>query len=101
MGPRTFPLLLLLFATGLFGQRITSEIAGTITDPSSAAVPNAQLTVLDENTKRRLDVKSDDAGAYRVVGLSPGTFEITVEAAGFRTEKRTGVILDVGQVLRL
>ncbi|MBC8164488.1 MAG: TonB-dependent receptor, partial [Bryobacteraceae bacterium] len=93
--------ILALLSLPLSAQRITSELAGTITDQSSGAVPNARLSVVDENTKRRLAVQSDGGGSYRVAGLTPGSFEITVEADGFRTEKRTGVTLDVGQVRRL
>jgi hypothetical protein len=92
---------MLLPGSGLFGQRITTEIAGTITDPTTGAVPNAQVSVVNEKTRRRLDVRTDSGGTFRVLGLSAGVFEITVEAAGFRAEKRTGVLLDVGQALRL
>ena len=91
----------LLFCLAVPAQRITSEIAGTIIDPSNAAVPQAKITVTEENTKRRLEATTDNDGTFRVAGLVPGTYEITVESSGFRSEKRTGVTLDVGQVLRV
>lgn len=101
MGPRLITLALFLAGYTMWGQRITSEITGTVTDAFNAAVPNARVIVIEQNTKRRLESQSDGAGAFRIVGLTPGAYEISVEATGFRVEKRTGVALDVGQVLRL
>jgi hypothetical protein len=83
------------------GQRITSELTGTVTDPSGSAVPGARVRVEDQDTRRRLEAVSDAGGVYRVAGLLPGRFEVTVEANGFRLEKRAGVTLDVGQIRRL
>ena len=97
-----FPILIsALLCPFLFAQRITSELTGTITDPSSSAIANAKIIVVDEGTKRRLEAQTDASGAFRVAGLTPGSFEVSVEASGFRLEKRTGVVLDVGQVRRL
>ncbi|MDZ4802499.1 MAG: TonB-dependent receptor [Bryobacteraceae bacterium] len=92
--------VLLLLCMPVFSQRITSEVTGTVTDPSSAAVPNAKVTVVSEGTNRRLTALTDGAGTFRIAGLAAGTFKVSVEAQGFRQEKRTGVVLDVGQVLR-
>lgn len=97
---RTPKLVAFLLCIPLLGQRITSEITGTVTDPSSAAVSNARVSVVNEGTKCRLFARTDNAGTYRVAGLEPGSFEITVEATGFRQEKRTHVVLDVGQIRR-
>src|SRR4051794_21991216 len=97
---QTSKLSAFLFCIPLLGQRITSEITGTVTDASNAAVSNAQVLVVNESTKRRLLAQTNNVGTYRVAGLEPGTFEITVDATGFRQEKHIHVVLDVGQILR-
>jgi hypothetical protein len=94
-------LLLLTLAAAVHAQRITGEITGTITDPAGAVVPSAKLSAVEQSTKRRLETAASDEGAYRFIGVAAGTYEITIEAPGFRTEKRTNVRLDIGQTLRL
>jgi len=63
---------------------ISGDIAGTITDPSGAVVPNANVTVKSLDTGEVKNVVSNDAGAYRVSLLKPGQYEITVTASGFQ-----------------
>ncbi len=93
--------VLCVFALTAFPQRINSELTGTITDPAGAPVPNARLSITSETTKRRLEAQSTNDGSFRFVGLSPDAYEVSLEASGFRPEKRTGVVLNVGEVRRL
>jgi len=99
MQPRLISTLLALFVlTGVFqasAQTITTgELAGTITDPSGAVVPNAnvELRSLDEGSV--VNVKSGSSGYYQFTYLKPGNYRVTATVAGFQTsQKRVTVAL--------
>jgi hypothetical protein len=92
--------LLLALAPSAHAQRIASEITGTVTDSSGAAVVGAKIEVVEIGTQRKIAAETNNEGIYRALGLGAGRYEITVQAAGFRPEKRTEIALDAGQVLR-
>ena len=85
-----------LFAICLstFAQSDTASIAGTVRDPSSAAVPNATVVVKNEATGLERRVTTNEVGYYIVSNLPPGLYTITVEAAGFKKVERTNNKLD-------
>jgi hypothetical protein len=78
-------------------------IAGTVSDPSGAIIPNARISVKNVATGVTRAVTIDGAGFYTAPNLLPGTYEITAAAGGFATEVRTGITLTVGsqQVLNI
>src|SRR5690348_12880580 len=76
-------------------------ISGFITDPSRAAVPRAQVTVTNEATKLSRTAESNDAGLYSFVGLQPGSYNVKASFSGFKSEERTGIVLDVGASVRI
>src|SRR5947209_5238284 len=70
-------------------SQISGDIAGTVTDPSGAVVPNAQITVTNTQTGVTKTATSNGNGAYRVALLPAGTYKISVTAAGFQTSTLT------------
>jgi Carboxypeptidase regulatory-like domain len=93
-------LLFISTACPAFGQTSgNGNINGTVTDHSGAAVPNASVTVLDNDTgvSRALTTNSD--GSYSATFLQPGHYEITVGGSGFGKVDRKNLVLTVGQVL--
>src|SRR5215469_14199628 len=81
---------LLLAATGALGQGVGSSgnITGTVSDASGAVLPKATVSVVDTQTGLKRTVDTDNAGQYRVTGLPPSTYEVSVELRGFATELR-------------
>ena len=66
-------------------QSLTSgDIAGTITDPSGAVVPNAIVTLKSNDSGATQTRPTNSQGAYRFSLLSPGTYTISVSAPGFQ-----------------
>ena len=64
----------LAFMPASNGQSITSgDVTGTITDPSSAAVPNASITLTSLNTNAQQKATTNAEGSYRFAFVSPGT----------------------------
>jgi hypothetical protein len=76
---------------------ISGDIAGTVTDPSGAAVPGATVTATDTATGAVKVVKTGDAGAYRVSLLQPGAYTLSVAYAGFKPTQ-LNVAVQVGQI---
>src|SRR5579875_2763868 len=64
----------------------TGQITGIVTDPSSAAVAGANLTVSDSSGVQR-GVRSGEDGRYTVSLLPPGTYTMEAEKAGFSKAK--------------
>ena len=94
-------LALLTLATCLAGQQTTASINGTITDASGAVVPNAQITVTNPSTGFSRDTVSGSAGDYNLAFLTPGTYEMKVQAKGFATVQQKGITLLVGRAVTL
>ena len=84
----------------LFAQ-VTAQITGSIHDSSGALVPSAKITVRNEQTDIAVEAHSNQSGSYLVPLLPPGTYQVTVEAQGFKTLERSGVQLSVAQSAQL
>ena len=93
--------ILLLTAGSLIGQSTNGEIAGSVTDPTGAAVPGVQITFLNENTGEVKAVESTATGDYLATQLPVGTYQASVQADGFRTLERPGIALSALQSLRV
>src|SRR5580704_13627488 len=95
-------LSVLVFAAipSLLGQAAsgTATISGLVTDPSGAAIPDAEVTVRNVATNVSRPLRSNDAGLYQAVALQPGDYEVKASKAGFATLTRTGITVTVGQI---
>jgi hypothetical protein len=77
---------LLLVTTAMAQTTIaTGSIQGTITDPSGAVVSGAKVTISNKSTGQVINLTTSSAGAYSSGALSPGSYTVRVEHAGFRT----------------
>jgi len=77
-------LVLILFsASAILAQSYRGRIQGQVTDQSSAVVVGASVTLLNVNTGLQVTRQTSGTGVYLFELLDPGTYKITVEAAGF------------------
>lgn len=83
------------------GVGASADLTGTVTDPAGADVPNSKVTVTDTAKGVQRSAVTDEHGFYRVSGLAPAGYKVSVEHAGFQTEAVSGVVLTVGQTLVL
>ncbi len=85
----------------VFSQSSTGSISGTVTDQNNAVVLRA--TVSCKNTATGFDRTSltNSAGLYRLTGLPSGSYEITIEAEGFKKFAQKGITVDVEQDARI
>jgi hypothetical protein len=68
----------------LVGQGLTGQISGTISDPSGAAVADADVQVTNSETGQTRSAKSDNQGSFVFAQLLPGKFMLTITAPGFK-----------------
>lgn len=74
-----------------------ASITGAILDASGAGIDGAQVLVTNLETGAQRQLVTDSAGAFHAPSLPLGNYEVSAEKAGFRPEKRTGIVLVVGQ----
>src|SRR5271155_3768740 len=78
--------VLTLAALGvLFAQGERGAITGLITDPSGAAIPNAEVVAKDSTNGAEFKAKTTSAGIYRIPYMPPATYRVTVTVSGFKT----------------
>jgi hypothetical protein len=83
----------LFLATGLFGQ--TSSLTGTVTDPTGAVIPGAQVTITNIKTGAQRATVSNGAGYYTMPLLPPGTYQLVAKSPGFTDVTINSVALRV------
>ncbi|HLX84085.1 MAG TPA: carboxypeptidase-like regulatory domain-containing protein [Terriglobales bacterium] len=74
-----------------------AQLRGVVSDASGAVVPNATVTIKDVGTNIASTARTDGKGSFFFTGLRPSTYDVTVEATGFRSAEKTGVVLAVDQ----
>ena len=77
------------------------SISGTLKDASGAVIPGATVTLVNVDLKTTFHVTSDAQGLYSFPVVPVGKYELTIEAAGFAPEKKTGLQVDTDSALRI
>ncbi len=90
----------LVMTVSLCAQAVNGSLVGSITDPSSAAVPNAKVTLLAVDTGISQTQTSNQSGNYSFVNLQPGVYKLEVELQGFRKAVRERVEVLVNSTMR-
>lgn len=99
--------LLAIIAVGAAGaamgqaQATAADLSGTVVDPTGAVVSGANITVRNTATGISRNVTANSSGGYQMIGLPPGEYEVTAEAATFKKVVISGVRLTVGQAAEL
>jgi hypothetical protein len=78
----------------------TASITGTVTDPSGAEVPDAQVTVSNAEKGVTRTAPTNGSGDYLFAALPVGSYDLTVTAQGFKKYQAKGVTLRVAQQAR-
>jgi len=82
-------------------QTYQGRILGLVTDPTGAVVPGAQVTVRNVATGVERTLSTNPAGEYVAADLDPGTYAVSIQAAGFRTARADSVVLQVSRDARV
>jgi hypothetical protein len=95
------PVILLFLFTGvkLHAQSLFATLTGIVSDSSGAVIPGAQITLKEEKSGSLRTSVTDSSGYFTFASVSVGdfTYELTVEAKGFRLEKLPGIVMLGGE----
>jgi hypothetical protein len=92
-------LFVLLTPAAAFGQAVYGNIVGTVTDPQGSAVAGAKVTITDTQRQVAVATTTNSDGNFTQRALIAGTYQVRVEAAGFKAAVQT-VIVSVDQEAR-
>ena len=99
--PALAAVLLVGQAAAADAQVTSAAVVGTITDASGAALPGATVTARNIETGFVRAVPTNESGAYRLDFLPTGTYVVEITLSGFKTERRSGVVLNVNDTARV
>jgi hypothetical protein len=95
-------LFIYILAIGaLFSQTPTGTVAGSVNDASGARIPGATVRLINVATKDTRTTTSSASGDYLFPSVPTGNYVLEAESQGFKTERRSGLKLDVNQNARV
>ncbi|HLH04229.1 MAG TPA: carboxypeptidase-like regulatory domain-containing protein [Bryobacteraceae bacterium] len=80
-----------------FAQQASANVNGVVSDPTGAAVPNADVSLTNVDTSVARSTRTNSDGAYVFLNVVPGAYTISVSAPGFAPVKQSQVTLQVNQ----
>ena len=87
---------------GAGAQSVTQgAITGTVQDATGAAVPKASVAIVNTANNAAVNLTADDSGFFNVPLLQPGTYKVTISAAGFGSYEASRVEVNVGAATTL
>ena len=93
--------LLALCAAPLSAQDFRGSIIGRVNDSSGARLPGATVTATNTATNVGSTTTTNNDGSYSILYLTPGTYTVAVELAGFKRIVRDAVEVRIGDRLTL
>src|SRR5579871_3072155 len=78
----------------------TGAIAGTVTDPTGAVVPNATVTIHNQGTGEERTLQTDSAGAYQAPSLPVGRYNVEIKSQGMQTTLAKDIPVEVATTTR-
>ena len=92
----TLSLFLCLACAGFAQVTTTARLDGTVTDPQGAAVPAAQITVVQTATGQTFHETTDEKGYWALPSMVTGSYKVTVTHPGFKSATNNGITIDAG-----
>src|ERR1700761_3826433 len=91
----------LILAVQGYAQNITGSISGRVVDPSGAAIPDATVQANDSVRNTTVKTITTPQGEFSLAGLQPGTYMISITAAGFKKLDDPNIAVDAQDHLAL
>lgn len=79
----------------LRAQVVGASLAGTVRDESGAPLSGAKVVLTNDETGSERSLATDSSGHYDVASVVIGSYRITASKAGFASEIKTGISLEV------
>jgi hypothetical protein len=97
----SFAALLCLGVAPVFAQEVSAGITGRVTDPSGGAIVGAAVTATDQQRGTEWPTTTNQDGIYAFPRIPIGTYQVKVEAKGFKMFMQPNVTLEVNQRARI
>ena len=88
-------------STSASAQSDRGTITGTVSDPANAVIPAAPVAAVNTDTGARFETVSTATGAYTLVNLPAGVYNLEVASAGFAKITQKGIRVQVAATLRI
>ncbi len=99
---RNFFMIAALIAIPAFGQELTSDITGVVSDSSGTPLSGANVTVTYKPTNSTFSRTTNSSGRFNAGGLKPGgPYDVTVRSGQYNSETVSGITLIVGDTKRI
>src|SRR2546426_10005860 len=98
---RSWRILTLFVPLLAFGQSQNSSISGTVTDPSGAVIPGAELVLTSVDRQISSKTTTGPDGLYSFPNLLPGAYDLKASAVGFKPLVQRGVAVTINQLARV
>src|SRR5437763_1594052 len=86
--------LFFVFLSSLFGQGSSGTISGRVVDPTGMAVAGASVKLQNQTIQDSRTFTTTQSGDFLFADVQPGTYSISVKAAGFKQFDKTGLQLN-------
>ncbi len=93
-------LAVVIFMSTIGWASITGSISGVVTDKSGAVISGASVVATDTLTGVKTTVKTDAKGFYNLAALAVGTYNLEITQVGFKTFRKTGLVIDANAAIR-
>jgi Carboxypeptidase regulatory-like domain len=84
-----------------FAQFSSGSIGATVTDATGAVVPQAKVVLKNEANGTSRDSVTNNSGFFNFPSISPGSYTVTITAAGLQTFEEQGIVVTQGATLSL
>jgi outer membrane receptor protein involved in Fe transport len=107
MSSKSPSVLLVVYVSAIFfsraavGQSVYGEIVGTFTSVTGRPIASAKVTLISQEKASKSQTMTNQSGNYSVRDLVPDTYDMTVEADGFKTFKEGGIPVFADQSSRV
>ena len=95
--PYLLAIIIITISTLALSQTATTSIRGTVSDPKGAVIPGATVTIVNPATGVKRNTTSGPDGAYQILQITPGSYDVSAEAKNVGHVDVKGVRLLVNQ----
>src|SRR5436305_6357254 len=89
--------LITLLAVNLSAQGIYGTLTGVVSDPSTAVIAKAKVTLKDAQSGSQRETLTNNERYFTIASVPVGTYELTIEAKGFNLYKASGISIGGGE----
>ncbi len=98
---RLVQIALSLFCASVLWGFAAGSLSGVLKDPTGAVISGGKLTLVNVDTKAQFTTISDARGSYSFPALPVGKYDLTIDATGFKPQKKTNIAIDTDAAVTL